>query len=64
MSNYSPKEEIGFVAVIVLLCGFSFVCGTSFAESKHKLEMVKRGFAEWIVDKERNVQFVWKEAKP
>jgi len=64
MRDYSPEKAIGFVGVMVFLCGLSFVCGSIYAEIKHNKELIKRGLAEWTIDKEGKVELKWKETKP
>lgn len=55
----------------VLYCWFfalvfaaGFAVGCSYNNKGNQQDLVKRGLAEWVVDKEGNVAFKFKEAKP
>lgn len=59
------KEEFkGILCLIVLVCGFGIAVGIGIADSRHKKELIQRGLAEWVIDKDGEVTFKWKEAKP
>jgi hypothetical protein len=58
------EETIGFSCVMVLVCGLGIAAGMGLADSNHKKDLVRRGLAEWVVDKDGEVAFRWKEAKP
>ena len=63
MKDFLPEEMIGFLSAMVFISGVSFAFGSMWATSKHREEVIQRGFAEWVVDKEGQVDFKWKESK-
>ena len=60
----SADETIGICFVIVLVFVFGFAVGCSYTNKGNQQDLVERGIAEWVVDKEGNVEFKFKEAKP
>ena len=48
--------------VLVFVSGFAVGC--SCTNKRNQQDLVERGIAEWVVDKEGNVEFKFKEAKP
>ena len=58
------EEIIGIVCGILLFFGIGFAGGVGYSDITHRRDLVHRGFAEWVVDKDGNVEFKWKEAKP
>ena len=58
------EEIIGICCLIVLVFGIGFTAGCAYKNNSNKQDLIKRGLAEWVVDKEGNVAFKFKEAKP
>lgn len=58
------EEIIGICCVIVLVFGIGFAAGCAYTNNSNQQDLIKRGLAEWVVDKEGNVAFKFKEAKP
>jgi hypothetical protein len=61
---FTSEELIGFLCMLVLIAGIGFVSGMEYSNAGHKRELIQRGLAEFVVDKDGNVEFRWKEAKP
>ena len=57
------EEIIGTCCLIVLVFGIGFAVGCVHKNKSNQQDLVKRGLAEWVVDKEGNVAFKFKEAK-
>lgn len=60
----SSEEIIGICCAIVLVFGIGFAAGAGYAQKSNQQDLVERGIAEWVVDKEGNVEFKFKETKP
>ena len=58
------EEIIGIFCVLVLVFGLGIAAGLGIADSRHKKELIQRGLAEWVVDKNGEVALKWKEDKP
>ena len=58
------EEIIGICCVIVLVFGIGFAVGCAYTNKSNQQDLIKRGLAEWVADKEGNVAFKFKEAKP
>lgn len=60
---FAREELIGFLCLLVLMAGIGFYSGMQYSNTGHKRELIQRGLAEWVVDKNGNVEFRWNEAK-
>ena len=49
------------VVTVSLLVGGLLLAGTKIGRTEIRLEAVKKGHAEWLVDNERLVKFEWKK---
>jgi hypothetical protein len=57
-------EILGIICGIMLVFGIGFAAGSGYSDATHRRDLVHRGVAEWVVDKDGNVEFKWKEDKP
>ena len=57
------SEIIGIVCGILLFFGIGFAAGVGYSDTTHRRDLVDRGVAEWVVDKDGNVEFKWKNFK-
>jgi len=65
MENEFKEGVIGlFVVCVIIAVGTSLlIIGTSNGKAQMKREAVKRGHAEWVVDKVGTVGWRWKDFK-
>lgn len=61
--NKNDKAILGLVVVLLIQTGLVFY--TDFRYNSLQAEIIKRGFAEFVVCKDNNhrTEFKWKEAK-
>jgi hypothetical protein len=56
----STGEAFFILVIIAVSCLFSGLAGCSIGSKEVKVEAVKKGYAEWVVDYNGQSTFTWK----